>query len=115
MALYARSSVVALGADFTFPTPVTTYDCVDPATLNLVPGGGHFVHDALRAQDPTGAKWRGARVVNGVTAAAPASKRSPTRRSSRPRSTSSTASASRWRVELPGGLSCVAPFRESMF
>jgi hypothetical protein len=66
MALYARSSVVAPGADFTFPTPVTTYDCVDPATLNVVPGAGHFVHDALRANDPTGAKWRGACVVNGV-------------------------------------------------
>lgn len=66
LALYARSSVVATGADFTFPTPVTTYDCVDPATLNVVPGGGHFVHDALRAHDPAGAKWRGACVVNGV-------------------------------------------------
>jgi len=66
MALYARSSVVAAGADFTFPTPVTTYDCVDQPTLNVVPGAGHFVHDALRANDPTGAKWRGACVVNHV-------------------------------------------------
>jgi hypothetical protein len=41
-------------------------NCVDPATLNVVPGGGHFVHDALRAHDPAGAKWRGACVVNGV-------------------------------------------------
>jgi hypothetical protein len=66
VALYARSSVVAPGADFTFPTPVTTYDCVDQATLNVVPGAGHFVHDALRANDPAGAKWRGACAVNGV-------------------------------------------------
>ena len=67
MALYARSSVVATGADFTFPTPVTTYDCVDQPTLNVVPGAGHFVHDALRANDPTGAKWRGACVVTGTS------------------------------------------------
>lgn len=66
MALYARSSVVAPGADFTFPTPVTTYDCVDQPTLNVVPGAGHFVHDALRANDPTGAKWRGVCAVTGT-------------------------------------------------
>ncbi|HTR51242.1 MAG TPA: hypothetical protein VMJ10_11085 [Kofleriaceae bacterium] len=65
-ALFARSSVLADGADLDIATPVTTYDCVDAASLNVVPGGGHFVHDALRANDPTGAKWKGVCVVTGA-------------------------------------------------
>lgn len=66
MALFARSSVLADGADLNIPTPVTTYDCVDAKTLNVVPGGGHFVHDALRANDPTGQKWKAQCVVTGA-------------------------------------------------
>src|SRR6202012_4666285 len=65
-ALFARPRVLADGADLTIPTPVTTYDCVDQKTLNVVPGGGHFVHDALRANDPTGAKWKGQCVITGT-------------------------------------------------
>jgi hypothetical protein len=65
-ALFARSSVLADGADLNIPTPVTTYDCVDQKTLNVVPGGGHFVHDVLRANDPTGAKWKGQCVITGT-------------------------------------------------
>jgi hypothetical protein len=65
-ALYARSSVLADGADLNIATPVTTYDCVDAKTLNVVPGGGHFVHEALRANDPTGAKWKGQCVITGT-------------------------------------------------
>ncbi|HUJ57216.1 MAG TPA: hypothetical protein VLX92_01930 [Kofleriaceae bacterium] len=69
MALYARSSIVGPGADFEFATPVTTYDCIDQVdkmAINVVPGAGHYVHDALRANDPTGAKWSGVCVVKGT-------------------------------------------------
>jgi len=70
--LFARSSVVAPDADFTFATPLTTYDCIDAATLNVVPGGGHYVHDALRANDPTASRFKASCAVSAPAPAAPA-------------------------------------------
>jgi hypothetical protein len=61
LAMFARNSIVSAGADLAFATPVSAYVCVDDATVNVVPGMGHYMQAAL-----TGDQFTSACVVNGV-------------------------------------------------
>ncbi len=65
LALYARNSILSPGADFGFATPVSTYNCVDPKTVNVVPGLGQYVFAVVHASDPQSAKFKSECVVTG--------------------------------------------------
>ncbi len=65
LALYARNSILSPGADYGFATPVSTYDCVDPKTVNVVPGLGQYVFAAVHANDPQSVKFKSECVVTG--------------------------------------------------
>jgi hypothetical protein len=52
LAMWGRNSVVSPGGNFDIPTPVTTWDCIDLPSINVVPGGGTYVFNALHANDP---------------------------------------------------------------
>lgn len=53
LAMFARESVLSPGADLGFRTHVAMYNCVDAATVNVVPGLGRAMYDAVKAVDPT--------------------------------------------------------------
>jgi hypothetical protein len=69
LAMFARNSIVSPGADLDFATPASAYVCVDAETVNIVPGMGHFLADALRANDPAGDRFAHQCVVDGTNGA----------------------------------------------
>lgn len=66
LAMFARNSIVSEGGAFDFATPVSAYVCVDAATVNIVPGMGHYMQDALEANDDAANRFKSLCVVNGV-------------------------------------------------
>jgi hypothetical protein len=61
LAMFARNSILSPGANLDFATPVSAYVCVDDATVNVVPGMGHYLQEALLAD-----RFTSSCVVNGT-------------------------------------------------
>jgi hypothetical protein len=68
LAFWNRNSLVGDDADYSSPTPVTTYDCVDVVggSVNLVPGMNTYLFQQLATVDPSGQHFRALCVVNGT-------------------------------------------------
>jgi hypothetical protein len=54
---WQRTSIVSPGATYDIPTPVTSYDCIDPSNVDVVPGMNAYVFAELQKVDPKGARF----------------------------------------------------------
>jgi hypothetical protein len=66
LAYWKRNSIVSTGATYDIPTPVTTYDCIDPANVDDIPGMNALLFAQLRVVDPTGARFKSTCTLDGT-------------------------------------------------
>jgi hypothetical protein len=66
LAYWKRTSIVSPGATYDIPTPVTSYDCINPANVDVVPGMNAYLYAELRTVDPTGARFQASCTLDGT-------------------------------------------------
>jgi hypothetical protein len=66
LAYWKRTSIISPGATYDIPTPVTSYDCIDSANVDVVPGMNAYLYAELRTVDPKGARFRALCTLDGT-------------------------------------------------